>query len=67
MQSKCLLTNPRSRRRGLTFCLNRDSFKDALMNAGADDVDDFTKILLSAVLGKEVIARWFTDRGGALE
>ena len=46
-----------------TWC----SFKDVLMNAGADDLDDFTKILLCAVLGREKVAQWFVDRGGSLE
>jgi hypothetical protein len=43
------------------------SFKEVLMNAGADDLDDFTKILLCALLGKDVVAKWFADIGGCLE
>lgn len=56
----------RWRREGHFVVRNAD-FKEVLMNAGAEDLDDFTKILLCALLGREAVAKWFGDRGGCLE
>lgn len=55
----------RWRREGHFVVRNAD-FKEVLMNAGAEDLDDFTKILLCALLGREAVAKWFGDRGGCL-
>ncbi|KAK1834258.1 hypothetical protein QBC39DRAFT_252628 [Podospora conica] len=49
------------------FVVKNTDFKEILMNAGADDLDDFTKILLCALLGRDAVAKWFVDRGGCLE
>lgn len=49
------------------FVVRNTDFKEVLMNAGAEDLDDFTKILLCALLGRDAVAKWFVDRGGCLE